>query len=115
MARPNYETKSSSEKLRAYLASLPPKQQEAPAHISIYNEAKSKNQWIYDPDIKRWFTPEEFLDLEQRISGGAPNRLARMQVKDPIEGIEASFIQMQSLKDRMEIFVKRVLEYYKRK
>lgn len=27
---------------------------------TIYQQAKSSNQWVYDPEIKRWQTPEEF-------------------------------------------------------
>jgi hypothetical protein len=102
------------ERFKAYMASLPPKQKPiTPLYITLYEEAKAKKHWIYDPEIKRWLSPEEFLELEKRISGGEPNRLSRLQVKDPLEGIEAGYMQMQDLKNRMEIFVKRVVEYYR--
>jgi hypothetical protein len=60
-----------------------------------------------------WQSPEEFLECERRYSGDETNRLGRLQIKDPMQGIEASYIQLQNLKERMEIFVKRVIEYYK--
>jgi len=82
--------------------------------FTIYQEAKAANHWIYDPEIKRWQTPEEFLELEKRITGGEPKRLERLQIKDPMEGIDAAYEQLQSLKDRMEVFVKNVINYYKR-
>ncbi|MBB2146908.1 hypothetical protein GM921_15495 [Pedobacter sp. LMG 31464] len=105
---------SGEERYKTYMAGLPPKTKpNTPLYITLYEEAKLKKHWIYDPDIKRWQSPEEFLELEKRISGGEPNRLSRLQVKDPIEGIEAGYLQMKVLKERMEIFVKRVIEYYK--
>jgi len=82
-------------------------------YYTIYEKAKAAKQWIYDPEIKRWQTPEEFLELEKRISGGEPKRLERLQIKDPMEGVNAAYEQLQSLKDRMEVFVKKVVEYYK--
>jgi len=114
MPRSENPNKGSAEKMYAYMASLPKPTVSVPSYLAIYNEAKSKNQWVYDPQIKRWMTPEEFKGFEERLSGGEPIRLARMQVKDPIEGIEAGYVQLQSLKERMEIFVKRVLEYYRK-
>ena len=76
-------------------------------------QAKIAKHCIYDPEIKRWQTPEEFLELEKRISGGELKRLERLQIKDPMEGINAAYQQLQSLKDRMEVFVKKVIEYYR--
>ncbi|WP_316797114.1 hypothetical protein [Pedobacter agri] len=90
-----------------------PQQKPSITYFTIYERAKAANHWIYDPEIKRWQTPEEFLELEKKITGGDPKRLERLQIKDPIEGINAAYEQMQSLKDRMEVFVKRVVEYYK--
>lgn len=83
-------------------------------YFTIYEKAKALKHWIYDPEIKRWQTPEEFLELEKRISGGEPKRLERLQIKDPMEGVNAAYEQLQSLKDRMELFVKRVIEYYRK-
>ncbi|KRT13830.1 hypothetical protein ASU31_22605 [Pedobacter ginsenosidimutans] len=80
---------------------------------AIYQQAKAAKHWIYDPEIKRWQTPEEFLELEKRISGGESKRLERLQIKDPMMGIDAAYEQLQSLKDRMEVFVKKVIIYYK--
>ncbi len=85
------------------------------AYIAIYEAAVAQNHWIYDPQLKRWQTPEEFLENEKRYSGGEPGRLSRLQVRDPMDGVNASYVQLEDLKVRMEIFVKRVLEYYKQR
>ncbi|WP_316848598.1 hypothetical protein [Pedobacter psychrodurus] len=82
-------------------------------YFTIYEKAKAAKHWIYDPEIKRWQTPEEFLELEKRMSGGEPKRLERLQIKDPMEGVNAAYEQLQSLKDRMEVFVKKIIAYYK--
>jgi len=95
-----------------YKPEAPPKP--SITYFTIYECAKAANHWIYDPQIKRWQTPEEFMELEKNISGGEPGRLERLQIKDPLEGINAAYEQLQSLKDRMEIFVKRVVDYYKK-
>lgn len=78
-------------------------------YYAIYEQAKAAKHWIYDPEIKRWQTPEEFHELEKKITGGDPKRLKRMHIKDPIEGINAAYEQMQSLKDRREVVIKRMV------
>ncbi len=115
MPRPREPREDATERMHAYLRSQPKRVQVMPAYLKIYEEAIAKTHWIYDPSIKRWQSPEEFLALEERISGGEPNRLARLQVKDPLEGIEAGYLQLQQLKERMEIFAKRVVAYYRKK
>ena len=93
-----------------------PKEVHLPAaYLAIYESAVANNHWIYDPQLKRWQTPEEFLENEKRISGGEPGRLSRLQVRDPMDGVNASYVQLQDLKERMEIFVKRVLDYYQKR
>jgi hypothetical protein len=114
MSKPADPNAKTTEQVYAYIASISKQIIATPSYLAIYNEAKTKHHWIYDPSIKRWMTPEELKGFEERISGGEPNRLARFQIKDPMEGIEAGYIQLQSLKERMEIFVKRVIEYYKK-
>jgi hypothetical protein len=95
------------------MAAMPKENPKAPACLEIYERAKLQRKWIYDPQLKRWQTPEEFLENEKRYSGGEADRLSKLQVRDPMDGINASYVQLQDLKERMEIFVKRVLDYYK--
>lgn len=85
-----------------------------PAYLKKYQEAIKNGHWIYDPQLKRWFTPEEFKDIEMNTSGVDPKRLERLQIRDPLQGIQAAHVQLQDLKDRMEIFTKRVLDYYRK-
>lgn len=94
-------------------AALPKESPKASAYLTIYEQAKLQRKWIYDPKLKRWQTPEEFLENEKRYSGGETDRFSRLQIRDPMDGINASYVQLQDLKERMEIFVKRVLDYYK--
>lgn len=95
------------------MQSLPNVSPNAPAYQAIFEKAKLEHKWIYDPHLKRWQTPEEFLENEKRYSGGEEDRLSKLQVRDPMDGINASYVQLQDLKERMETFVKRVLDYYK--
>ena len=114
MARPKDPTAGSLERMNAYVNSQPKIIQMEPAYVKIYQLALKNGHWIYDPDLKRWYDPEEFKGLEQKINGGDPKRLQRMQVRDPMQGIKAAHVQLQDLKDRMEIFIKRVVEYYRK-
>jgi hypothetical protein len=54
----------------------------------IVKEAKNKGLWIYDPDYKKWYTPEDF----QRLFGNTYDRefdhlFKRLQIRHPSEGI----------------------------
>ncbi|MEN0095859.1 MAG: hypothetical protein AAGB30_10775 [Pedobacter sp.] len=91
----------------------PPPEQPQISYLAIYEEAKLRKHWIYDPQIKRWQSPEEFLELEKRYNGNETGRLSRLQIRDPMEGIKAGNVQIQSLKERLELLVRRVVDYYK--
>jgi len=43
--------------------------------IAIYEAAVTQNHWIYDPQLKRWQTPEEFLENEQRYGWGRAGQI----------------------------------------
>ncbi len=67
--------------------------------------------WVYSPEIKKWYTPEEFVALYERYA--EPEKMIQnMQLRDPFEGIEAAYHQMKSLQSRAKAFTLRVLEYY---
>ncbi len=48
----------------------------------------------------KWRENKEILEI-----GGDPKRLERMQVRGPMQGIQAAHVQLQDLKDRMEILL----------
>ncbi|MDQ7949504.1 MAG: hypothetical protein REI93_11700, partial [Pedobacter sp.] len=76
---------TSAERYKAFRANLPAKAEPVvPLYQKLFEEAKSKKHWIYDPQIKRWQSPEEFLELEKRYIGGETERLSRLQIKDPM-------------------------------
>ena len=81
---------------------------------SVAKKAKDYKLWIFDPEIKAWYTPEEFVALYERYVHGHDKIIQRMQLRDPYEGIEAAYHQMNSLQSRAKAFTLRVLEYYSR-
>ncbi len=77
----------------------------------ICASALENGAWVYDPESKRWFTPQEFLEL----FGGyyADHKLFhRVKIKDPVAGIEAGYKQLENLKARLLAFSKKVIAYY---
>jgi len=112
MSRTEREDRNSIFKLYNKQQAIKPSGQPL-TYIAIYEEAKLKKQWIYDPEIKRWQNPEEFLEQQKRISGGLPDRFSKLQVRDPQEGLEAADKQIQSIMERKAILTKRIIEYYK--
>ncbi len=74
--------------------------------------AREQRLWVFDPEIKKWYTPEEFVMLYERYITGHETLVQRMQLRDPFEGIEAAYHQMESLQSRAKAFTLRVLEYF---
>lgn len=112
MSRPEREDRNSIFKRYKNQPSIMPIEQ--PVYLALYEEAKFKKHWIYDPEIKRWQNPEEFLEQQKRLSGGLNDRLAKIQVRDPMEGLEAADKQIQSIIERKAILTKRIIEYHKK-
>ena len=115
MSKPDFRTaaEKEAERLRFEQFRNQSKPLSKPGWTDIYERAVKQNLWIFDPEVKRWQSPEEFKARESGRSGGDPKRLERLQIRDPMEGVEAGYLQLQSLTSRMEIFAKRVLAYYK--
>ena len=93
--------------------SLPPPPDITPKQFA--QQARDKGLWIFDTAVKRWFTPDEFLSTYERYTTGFETHLAKMQIRNPVEGIEAAHIQIKDINARLEIFSKRIIEYYKKK
>jgi len=77
----------------------------------LYNEARQLKLWFFDPQIKRWFTPEEFYNMYNKHPGN-DKIFHRIQLKDPFDGIEAAHKQLENLSTRLLIFTRRVISYY---
>jgi hypothetical protein len=74
--------------------------------------ARENRLWVFDPEIKKWYTPEEFAAMYERYITGQEALVQRIQLRDPFEGIEAAYHQMESLQSRAKAFTLRVLEYF---
>ncbi|WP_026896757.1 hypothetical protein [Daejeonella oryzae] len=81
----------------------------------IVQEALSKKYWIFDPQDRHWYTPEELLDKYGRITKGAEDFFKRLQIRDPLEGLKAGHQKAEDLKVLVEALSIRVVEYYKNK
>jgi len=79
---------------------------------NLAKKAKNNRLWVFDPEIKAWYTPEEFVSLCERYTTGQEKLIQRVRFKDPFEGIEAAYHQMNSLQSRAKAFTLKVLEYY---
>lgn len=78
----------------------------------VQNAIKSK-MWVFDPSVKRWFTPEEFMETYERYDNIDTKWIDNIQVLDPVEGLEAADHQIESIIARRTAFAKRIIEYWK--
>jgi hypothetical protein len=46
--------------------------------------------WVFDPSSKRWFTPEEFMDMYQRYDNLDVKWIKAIEVRDPYDGLAAA-------------------------
>lgn len=54
----------------------------------LIEEVKQKGLWIYEPDYKRWYTPEEFEHILS-YANASDEFLKKLQLRNPMEGIQA--------------------------
>jgi len=80
----------------------------------LTDEAKKLNLWLFDPQTKRWFSPEEFYGLYSNYPQN-DKIFQRVEIKNPIEGLQAGHQQLTSIQNRLESFGKKVIEYYFKK
>jgi hypothetical protein len=78
----------------------------------IVEKARHDNKWIYDPSIRRWYTPEEFLSTIKSYTN-QDKLIQKVELRDPIEGVEAAFHQIQDVNGRLMPFIKKVIDYFK--
>ncbi|WP_397321487.1 hypothetical protein [Pedobacter foliorum] len=82
---------------------------------TIFNNAIKERQWIFEPSTKRWFNPEEFLEMYGRYDNIDLKWFEKIEVRDPMEGLEAADMQIESILSRKAILEKRIIEYWKGK
>jgi hypothetical protein len=81
----------------------------------VFNNAVKQGLWLFDPSIKRWFNPDEFMDLYKNYDNLDPKWIEKIEIRDPIEGLEAADTQIESILSRKAILTKRVIEYERAK
>jgi hypothetical protein len=76
----------------------------------VADKAKAARAWIYDPATKTWYTPEEFTEAFARSYADHP-LFYRVKIKNPVEGLQAGYKQLENLQARLLEFSKKVIGY----
>jgi hypothetical protein len=82
---------------------------------NIAQRAKSKGMWLYDPQYKKWYSPEDFLQIFGHYAAADDFFYNRLQIRHPNEGIQAGFKKLTDLNTRLQNFTNYVMNYYKKK
>jgi hypothetical protein len=82
---------------------------------AIYKKALNEKMWVFDPSSKRWFTPEEFMDMYQRYDNLDVKWIKAIEVRDPYDGLAAADQQLESICERRSVFERRIIDYWKSK
>ena len=107
------ETEQRKERLAALERKLKIARANEPQYLTcefIVSEARQLKLWMYDPQIKRWFTPDEFhtyyhaFPKEDKI-------FQRVQLRDPFDAIEAAHQQVENISHRLLLFTRKLLTY----
>ncbi len=78
----------------------------------IADEAKSKGMWLYDPSYKNWYSPEDFKHIFH-FDDASDKFLQQLQIRPPSEGIKAGFKRLTDIQNKLQAFIKMVIDYYK--
>ena len=78
----------------------------------IADEAKSKGLWLYNPEYKKWYSPEDFKHIFH-YANASDEFLKGLQIRHPNEGIQAGFQRLTDTQSKLHAFIKLVLKYYK--
>ncbi|ETZ21151.1 hypothetical protein [Pedobacter sp. V48] len=77
----------------------------------IFNNALKQRLWVFEPSVKRWFSPEEFMEMYERYDNLDPKWIEKIEVRDPMEGLEAADTQVESILARKAILTKKIIDY----
>ncbi len=79
----------------------------------LADEAKREGMWLYDPEYKRWYSPEDFKHIFT-YANATQEFLKTIQVRHPEDGVQAGFKKLGSLQVKLQEFSKAVISYYKK-
>jgi hypothetical protein len=82
---------------------------------SLVREGKQKQFWLFDPNTKAWYSPEEFEEKFGRVVYGDEKWLQTIQVRDPQEGIDAGYLRLKDLEIKLKDLTIKVIHYYRQK
>ena len=80
----------------------------------ILTELSEKRRWAYDPEYKRWYSPDDFRDIFHPLRH-MDTDVSRFQLRDPMEGIEAGYRYLEVLRERLLNLTNRVVRSYQEK
>ena len=78
---------------------------------TLRDQAEAAGQWIYDPALKKWYTPKEFYE-EYKLYFRDHPLFHKVKLRHPNDGIRAGFKQLTDLQARLIDFVSKVTSYY---
>ncbi len=89
----------------------PPRQKDMLNAQKVKDLANANGLWIYHKEANQWFTPEEFEKAYANYYRGHP-LFNSVQLKNPLEGIEAGYKQLYKLQEKLREFSLKVVKYY---
>lgn len=75
------------------------------------DEAKAKGVWLFCPQYKMWYSPEEFKHAFS-YANASDDFLQQLELRHPLDGLDAGFQRLQQTQEKLQIFAKRVMDYY---
>jgi hypothetical protein len=69
--------------------------------------AKEQGKWIFYKTVKQWYTPEEFVAACENNVFLSKEARGKIELRNPVEGLEAAHKQIKDLNERLEYFKKK--------
>lgn len=80
---------------------------------AVADEAKQKGMWLYDPNYKKWYSPEDFKHIFS-YANAEEDFLKGLQIRHPSEGIQAGFKKLADIQAKLDAFTRTVIKYYRK-
>ena len=80
---------------------------------NIAEKAKAQGMWLYDPEYKKWYSPEDFQHIFT-YANASDEFLKTIQIRHPSEGIHAGFKMLVEVQAKLQALVNAVVAYYKK-
>jgi hypothetical protein len=77
----------------------------------VCDRANELGYWIYNPENKIWYTPDEFLQVYEKYYLNHP-LFHRVKIIHPNEGVKAGYKQLDILQEKLRAFSLKIIEYY---